>query len=595
VKVADNSVKKITIYKVPDSTFDCFKHDDYDLVGSGSETLDKTKADFKLFYGYFEQKDPGWIGLFSGMDLNVSNDSIPQVQQAGFILLVKIESNCYAVTGGMGHIHLKTKVDVEADFGIELAESILMSNEIRGLAQRETGSKVFAVDRHFGSVYDPVEDTANLKRILKRLRGTMDENNPLFSEIGNGIVASDALSVVGEKTFSKLIEFLVKVHDLHKQGKKSVRIPRLRQLGKQDQALIDELDKELVKKLCSSDGYKDFHLDVFEVPVDSVSEYRIRARSRIIETTYQGLMRKLGDRLKKLTTLDKRVEQLKSYRLQYWVEDVEYDTVPFFGILCGDVVFNGDPFYLFAGRWYRADKEYIKLLNSELDQLRYYRADELQLKEWPVADPDSTGVDEGEGEGIFNDSHAGSHVVLDRRTITVSGHRGPIEFCDLLLDASSGTFLIHVKKAHGAKLRELFSQGYVSAQLYASVSDFQKKIHTGNVANRKPALTKKEEATLAGLKKKPRGALSVIYAIYDDEKASATTSEGKTMEALGGTLTTFAKVDLLGRIAMIRELGYNVGITRIKPFPAKAVKRTSKKATSTSTKKAKAKKTGKRP
>ena len=562
--MSENKLKKTTVFRIPEESFGDFKHDDYSEVASGAlQTRERTAA-YRLFFAHFEAKDPAWLATFAGLDLAIGVGERPQVQHAGFIMLVGIAGHCYAVTGGLGHLHLKSVVEVEPDFGLELAERILVAGEVKGLAQRDTGSKVFALDRHFGGLYNPEEDMANLKRILKKLRAVIDSKNPHHSDIGKSIVASDALSVTGDKSFSAIVEFVIQVDDLYRRGTRSLRVPRLKPLMGKDRALVEELERTLVAKFVTlPDGHRSFHLDVFEVPVDDVTEFRIRTRPEILEVTYQDLMLAIGGRLRELASHAERITALKGFRLRYWVGSIESEDVLFYRLLCGDVEYGGESYYLFSNRWYRADKDYIKLLNTELDQLRYLPAEDLQLLPWSQPDDGSDY-----GEGVYNDAHAATHVVLDRRTISVSEHRGPIEFCDLLLNCKIGTFLIHVKHGHGASLRELFSQGYVSAQLYASSVEFRSSVHQGVLSERQPPLSPADLATVASLENSARGSLTVVFAIFDDEPTSESNREGRVLEALGGTLTTFAKVDLLGRVATIRDLGYMIALTRIKPFPA---------------------------
>ncbi len=82
-------------------------------------------------------------------------------------------------------------------------------------------------------------------------------------------------------------------------------------------------------------------------------------------------------------------------------------------------------------------------------------------------------------------------------------------------------------------------------------------------------LTQQGKAGLASLAEKPRRKFRVVYAIYDDTPSHFLKNgiTDKVTESFSGTLTLFAKIDLLGRVQAIQALGYNVALTRIKPYP----------------------------
>ncbi len=143
---------------------------------------------------------------------------------------------------------------------------------------------------------------------------------------------------------------------------------------------------------------------------------------------------------------------------------------------------------------------------------------------------------------------------------------GNIEFCDLLKDEKDEfIYLVHVKKASGASLRGLFAQGAVSAVLYAQSLDFRQRLHRGMIQGEIDQQARKKLKDLAG---KHRYEFKVIYAIFDNTPSHTVSGTAKsTSQKLKGTLSTFAKVDLLERVIMIGSIGYHVAVTRIKPYP----------------------------
>ncbi len=160
-------------------------------------------------------------------------------------------------------------------------------------------------------------------------------------------------------------------------------------------------------------------------------------------------------------------------------------------------------------------------------------------------------------------------MLLDKRLVTLPGEKG-IEFCDLFGTALTKNCLIHVKEANGAELRALFAQGSVSGTMYSEVDDFKKIVHKANCTVRKnvAALTIAEKKLLADLKDKQVRELTVVYAVLDETKSHSVVPGAKlTSECFDGTLSTFAKVDLLNHCQTLRGMGYSVAMTRIRPYP----------------------------
>ena len=127
--------------------------------------------------------------------------------------------------------------------------------------------------------------------------------------------------------------------------------------------------------------------------------------------------------------------------------------------------------------------------------------------------------------------------------------------------------LIHVKHAYGAALRALFAQGFVSAQLYSESIEFKDAVQNVRFTE-STGLSDTAKNMLKRLADRQRREIKIVFAIFDDRPSHKVSQEAATTsEKLYGTLTTFAKVDLLGRVDSIRSKGYDVAVTRIKPYP----------------------------
>lgn len=573
--MADNALQKLSAYRleiddIADIQFPHFKEVDAD-----TKTRDKNSFDYRLFFYRRVIKNASWYPAFSL--LNLDKKDVPKTMNAGFILLVKFGDACYAVTGGVGHIHLRKHIETRYQFGVELAKRILSEEELRSLAQRDTGGNVNAIDRHFRGRYSPKNDVNNLRRILRNVRGQLSKTkNPLAKKIGSSIQGTDALSVNGSKTFDDILMFLLAVEELWQKGKDSIVIPALEQLDKKAHASrIKELKATLIDDLVNydPDGPQLLFLegetrDVFN---DETTTWKLRAGkwNQGANSTAE-VFEHVRDRLKQFATAQERLEAFDALKLRIDYDDGEYEDEELFRFICGDVVHDNENYFLDHRAWFHASDAYLKLLTAQLDNIECIDANALGLNEWDKATyPD---------EDRFNISHK-NFVLLDKRLVTVPGEKG-IEFCDLFGEALAKTCLIHVKEANGAELRALFAQGSVSGTLYSEVGKFREMVHASKFTVRKgvAALTNAEQKLLTELKSKHIHELTVVYAVRDETKSHVVGPGAKlTSECFDGTLSTFAKVDLLNHCQTLRGIGYRVAMVRIRPHPQPKPKASRKK------------------
>jgi len=562
------SIKKITVYKIKDdSTFEGLAFSGYTLVSEDTRNIGDTSFEYKLFFLNRFSKTPDWFDVFS--DLDIANDNIPTSQTAGFILVVKLsgdngESTVYAFSGGIGHIRLRESLAIEPRFGVILAEKILSLPELKGLTQKDTSGVVNFMDRVFRTTYNPEGDVNNLRRILTNVRGKLSEGNRFYNDIGKSILAGNALSVTGAKTFGELLSFLVKVDDLWRNGQQNIRIPQLRCIVRRyEPDLIGNLENKLVEDICSMPNEDNtLFLDNEEMGYlpDRITKYELSySREKVECETYSEVFVQAG---RILNSQDDKIETFHRLHLEVIFDDGTSQKKELFYYICGDVILGNEYYFINNKLWYKANDEYMSKLSSEIDNVVFINPDVLGLSQW-----DNTQHSGLNGEFRFNQSNA-SFLCLDHKLVSIDNQRGGVEFCDLLKDDNGIVRLIHVKNDCGAALRNLFAQGFVSSQLYAEDAQFQEKVHTADLRREGNELTDSERELLASLSSRYKNQFEIIYAIYDDTTShKVPANPQKTSEWLNGTLTTFAKVDLLNRVSSMRAMGFNVAITRIRPFP----------------------------
>lgn len=467
----------------------------------------------------------------------------------------------------LGIFHLRKHLSIEHRFGIELAQKILAIPELRGLSQRDTSGVVNTLDRVFRGPYNPHGDINNLKRVLTHVRGTLKKQNPLQAKIGSSITASDALTVNGSKRFPDIVSFLTEVEHLAAQKSTKLSIPQLEHINKKHHhMLLAELESALVEKLTNYNadeihtlfldnediGYLPDRIEYFELIYD---------RKKYQAATFTEVFEFVRSILSGISSVKDCQNAFHRMSLRLHFDDGVLETRELAYFLCGVLEFKNDVYFLNNRLWYKASDEFINLMEQELDNIECIDPDMIGIEVW--------NKDKYPTEKDFNTAHK-ALIVMDRRLVKITTEKGGIEFCDLLRSNPGTVDLIHVKNDTGAALRALFAQGFVSAKLFAESNEFRTKVYSGNLKGDGPKLGSKDLTALKNLNKRHRREIKVVFAIFDDTKSHSVDPKATaTSKILNGTLSTFAKVDLLDRVTNLRAMGYGVALSRIKPYPTK--------------------------
>lgn len=566
--MSDDILHKLTVYKLSGVEIESISIPEYKAVAKGTWKAKGREFPYALFFHKKGPREAPWLPVFKSLGLKLNPKDKPETIVSGFIFIIGVGSSVYGITGGVGHVRLRKCLPIEFRFGIDQAQRILTLTELRGLSQKDTGGIVNVLDRGFRGTYNPQGDINNLKRVLTHVRGTLRKQNPLHEKIGCSIQASDSLTVCGRKSFQDMIAFLCEVDALSAGAPQKLKIPQLEHINKKAHgALLEELESCLIATLSKYDPYKahNFFLDNEDIGYlpDRVTHYTLLFNHRSYEAhTFEGVFEHVRDILSNIASDNDRCSALRRMNLKVDYDDGSFDTRSLFYFLCGDIEHDDDIFFLNNQNWYRASTEFIAAIARELDNIECLDPTAIGLEEW-----DKSLCPKEED---FNASHK-NLLVLDRHLVRVPEEKGGIEFCDLLKMAKDDIHIIHVKRAAGAALRALFAQGFVSAKLYNESDEFRKKVHKGDFHCDGGKLTPKDKEALKGLQKRQRHEMKIVFAISDDTE-SHTVNPGMlvTSKALKGTLSTFAKVDLLDRVSTLRGMGYGVAVSRIKPYPTGA-------------------------
>lgn len=567
--MSDSSINKLTVYKVSVQEFDSLEFDGYDEVKSEEIKKSDIEYNYKLFF--LKQQFPvtvDWYKFFNGLDLQIAENKIPKKISSGFIWIVGISDSFYAITGGTGHFALKKneKITIEPRFGVDIAQKILSIPELSGLVQKDTSGVVNYLHRMFRGRYNPSGDINNLKRVLTHVKGKLSKENKFYEEIGKSIQASDSLVVNGKKDFDSTIQFLKKIEKLSHLQTKLIEIPQLQCISKKhDSALLNALNLALAEKI-KTDTFEDrsLFLDNEEIGYlpDRITKYELlHSREKNECDTYEDVFLNAQTILKECENL---VETFRTIRVKLYFDDENTDVEYLFNLICGDIEYKNEVYFINNKLWYRANAEFIEKLNQEIDNVEYIEPESLSLVPWNTEEH----IDEKGKSSEYKYNQANTNFIcLDHKTVKVKEERGGIEFCDLLKHENDSLLsLIHVKRDCGAALRALFAQGFVSAKLFDENTEFKNNVFAANLKNEAPLLTAEEKAELAKIHNLQKRNIRIVFAIFDNTKSHAIpATASRTSEKVNGTLTLFAKVDFLERVNSIRSMGYaNVAVTRIK-------------------------------
>jgi uncharacterized protein (TIGR04141 family) len=560
-----DTTNRITVYRLKEKQdLATVSVSGFDKVAEGPEA--QTAFEYILWFGDFSEYTPTWYPPFRKI-----TSTAPVARQSGFVLLLNTSNATYGCTGGLGFHKLLECFKIEPRFGITLAKKVMAMVNLKGLVQKDASGIVNNLDRVFRGTYNPQGDIDNLHRVLTNIRASFQKGSEKYTEIGASIRAGDSLAANGAKDFSEIFSFIKRIDELWNDDDQGLSIPELEHINpRHEKPLIDKLNQVLACEIlqCRTNDQEErpnLFLDNIGMGYlpDRVVQYTIiHHRNQHDFSTYQEVFQKLAEVLAECDGEDDLLyTTLESVRIKLtFDDDFVNKPKPILQYICGDVVLNNEAYFINNGLWFKANANFIGRVNAELDEVLYLSPDKFSLQEW-----NST-----EDESAYNSKHAGSVlVVLDRHLIRIQQESGPIEFCDLLYHQEDNPVaIIHVKKATGAALRALFAQGYVSAQLYSESDEFRQKVHTAQVDG-SDDLSQQDKNELAALAQRHKRDLRIVYAIYDNTPShSLEDAKVETVtEALGAALTLFAKIDLLGRVQAVRSLGYDVAMTRIKPYP----------------------------
>jgi uncharacterized protein (TIGR04141 family) len=474
-----------------------------------------------LFVKSSKMRRPPWLGFFDGyMDLSVLG---LWTASSSAVLVVCVAERWFAVTFGHGR-HLLKQGAWESNFGLRVTLNSIEDSSIRSVDRRS-----------FDSVVRQTREQASRPGRIEEFGLHVEEDllravvgRPNDETLGRRLTGMDALGATVALELPDLPGQLERYLQKFRETGYRERYPWVDHVAEiRDRGLVEDLDQQLSGRLrCQNLDHA--WLAVPE-PIDwgEVGGFRFSSSKRApihSDIHLQSLLDELGSpETVSAATLKRRHvfclgpdgpharHKWSAYRCLY-----------------AEVRKEGKLFLLSGGQWFEVDQTFVERVDADVETLP-----ETRHSLPPYGHDDEAHYN----RSVAQESDAAA--LMDRKNIRYGGGASAIEFCDLFFDQRA---LVHVKRYGGSSaLSHLFSQGLVSATLFAQDSEFRARVrdklepgHRSGVPEEHPRLQEYE----------------VGFAIISRS---------------GGELVLpfFSKVNLRNVSRTLRGLGYRVTLTKI--------------------------------
>lgn len=412
----------------------------------------------ELFYVQSGRTAPRWTKLFDGTPAETPLKDIYNAHNAA-VFFIEVAERLFALTFGTGRT-LLTPGTWEEDFGLKATLNTLSADQVRSVDHTSFDAMTThtrAQSSRPGTCVDfGVDIDQNLIRALTGI--------PSDSTLATRMTGMDALAVNVPANVTELPDLLARYLDQYQSSAYKTHfawVDHLRQV--RDQARVDALDAELVRKLAAGERDRLWLAVPDILDWDDVEDFAYRPGKkapRYRDTLLPDLLKTIDPANLELKVLKAR--QVYAYRPGTTSPSKNWTV---YRCLYAEIDQGGDTFLLYDGRWYRIARDFVTETNEKV--ARYVVPSTLPAFEYGVhADENAYNEDVASLDPAF--------TVMDCNNVLHGGGHSAIEFCDLM---SRDRRLVHVKRYKGsAALSHLFSQGEVSARLLAHDRAFRQKV-----------------------------------------------------------------------------------------------------------------------
>lgn len=502
-------------------------------------------ADFSNVNGYkkvfsdknsclFIQKDkastPEWSKFISALSPSFSFEN----RSNSFIYFRIYKTSLYALTGGYGHKVIQDYI--EDEFGLNVALRLIDNLSVSSLHQFSIKSQIRQIQRSVAN-YNPGVDNENYNKILKSISG-----KGCF--LGKDFLIQGKSSVVlrTENDITKIDLVLDEIENILGQEEKVNIFKSYKQV--KDKRLISRLDFGLYRKLYKfylgrgeastlyldlPDAFKRFDYSKYKILINGRN---IEANELDINEIKSRLYEEFQDGLSIKNILSLRIDGI----LIEGGDDI-YNNSSLDRLIVCESMLDNQCYIKLDGKWFQVLDNIIQFID---DKIKNISVEIGYLPDWNVIDIENIILfnnsigKKSYAEQVYNEKLAedNNFTLLDRNLIQLGSH-SKIELADLY-DSSKNRF-IHVKNTWGAQASYLFSQAFVSSELYVNSKDFRDE------CQKHFKIQSSERKTIV-----------IAMAI-----------ESKKINDFPLNMSYFAKLSLYNAVSNIRNNGYDVVLAPI--------------------------------
>ncbi|MCX8665227.1 MULTISPECIES: TIGR04141 family sporadically distributed protein [unclassified Gilliamella] len=422
---------------------------------------DKYKLDGKFYVKISTDKKPEWHKFTE----NITGKSLDELmnRSSSAVLFIKNQDVIIAFTFGYGLFLIDTKYFVQ-DFGIKTALNTLKHDSLRSIdlhtlddqsiqkrsqASRNSGVTAFGIDIS--------------KDVLRAVTGTAKKGINFKNISGGDAVYSFSVEI----NIEEIPNLVTKLFTHYNNDSYKVEFSWVDNIRKiKEKTRVDALDNKLLENIQQKST--EIMITIPEIiQWDSVYGFSFTRSKHIIKPTIET-----KEYLDNIDPSAVNIKSIKRDRLHVFDINENETEYPIYNCIYFEHKKGSKTFVLFSGQWYEIDNNFIKRINSVLNQI-----DISELQFPTVYDWSNGNKPKLEAEQEYNKRTAKELdcYLLDKRLIKSNRTTTPIEVCDLLTKDKK---FIHVKHRKGgsAGLSHLFSQAKVSSEVLLGDKEFRKAV-----------------------------------------------------------------------------------------------------------------------
>ncbi len=442
---------KLSIYLIKDE----FSGSDQNILKNTARLLADLKDLGKVYFSPSLTYVPSWVNSFFRGNLG---DAQIFTSNARAVLISRVKvakdiTKTFAVTMGYGKNMLADDV-IEEDFGLKVVLNTIAPTSLRRINKVNIGGNQKTSNEQLPLASDIDDFGFDIDRdLISTITGHSDDE-----EFASGIMTgSDLLSLTAEVDVSNLSDFLRNAYNryISQDYRKTFGwIDHIRRV--KSKATIDALDIEVIK-LITEESPKVWMAVPEVIEWENIAGFKYNGKELFddiyITSVCSGFRTALS-----------HIDQLKGKRITAIRSDNDEPYISWSAYKClyAEVDYNGSAHCLNNGRWFCVDKNFVRTVNSEYDNMPV--SDMVFFPHQPEHKKESQYTQ------AFVQSNPQHLLCMDAKVISYGGGQSKVELCDVLTDDHT---YIHIKPYSGsATLSHLFNQAVVSAELVMSDREF---------------------------------------------------------------------------------------------------------------------------